>query len=143
MIMWSGGLDPKREARDKCKDIFPILKISKFDIGIIQMLFCCVAIVEPSVLKRKIWSRCIDCLVEILSMILPCAFWKSYAVTWASITAYKLVEYLVNIHLILFKNVDVVINVHFMVSKSDIFLVCNLFVVQNSDLKSKNMRDFV
>ena len=34
------------------------------------------------------------------------------------ITAYKLVEYLVNIHLMLFEQIQVAINVHFMVFKA-------------------------
>ena len=86
------------------------------------MLFCSVAKVESLVLKMEIWSCCIDCLVRTLSTNLDCAFIKSYAVTrWKPITIYKLVGYLVNIHLVLFKKIHVVINVHIMVFKYDIF----------------------
>ena len=45
----------------------------------------------------------IDCLDKTLSTDLHCTFRKSYAVTtWTPITAYKLVEYHTNLHLILF-----------------------------------------
>ena len=36
---------------------------------------------------------------------------------WTPVTAYKLVEYLVNIHLMLFKKIYVVTNVYFMIFK--------------------------
>ena len=97
MIM-SKDLDLQWGSRDKIQGNFPILKISKFDIGLIKMLFCSVAKVEPLVLKMKIWS----CFI----VLLDCAFRKSYAVTaWPSIIAFKLVEYLVNIHLMVLKKI--------------------------------------
>ena len=57
-----------------------ILKILKFDIGLIKILFCSVAKVEPLVLKRKIWLCCIDCFIKTLSTNLDSTFRKSYAV---------------------------------------------------------------
>ena len=134
-----GRLDPQWGFKEKIPDNFPIFKISKLDIGLIKMLFCSVAKVEPLVLKLKILSRCIDCLVKTLSNNLDCAFRKSYAVTtWTPITAYKLVEYLVGL---LFKNNNIVINVLFMFFKNGISLclqfICCVFC---SDLKSENMR---
>ena len=63
---------------------------------------------------------------------------------WTPNTAYKLVEYLVNVHLMLFKKNHGVFNVHFMFFKLDIFLclqfVCYAFC---SNLKSGNVRDFL
>ena len=68
------------------------------------MLFCSLAKVKPLVLKMKISLCCIDCLVKTLSTNLDCTFRKSYALTrWTPITAYKLVEYLINVHLMLLK----------------------------------------
>ena len=108
------------------------------------MLFSSVAKVEPLVLKSN-HVLFIDCIIKALSTNLGCIFRKSYEVTtWTPITAYKLVEYLVNIHLMLFKEIHVVLNVHCMVFKHDIFLclqfICYAFC---SDLKSENMRDSV
>ena len=45
------GLDPQWGSRDRIQDNFPILKIPKFDIGLMKMLFCSVAIIEALVLK--------------------------------------------------------------------------------------------
>ena len=45
MIM-SRGLDPQEGPRDKIQENLPVLKISKFDTGLIKMLFCSVAKVE-------------------------------------------------------------------------------------------------
>ena len=88
---WAGGLDPQCRFRDNIQDNFSILKISKFDIWLIKMLFFSIAKVEPLVLKMKIWS----CLIN-----LDCAFRKSYAITTSTpTTTYELVEHLVNIHL--------------------------------------------
>ena len=67
------------------------------------MLFCSVAKVKPMVLKRKIWS-CILFFVKTLNTNFDCTFRKSHAVTtWAPISAYKLIEYLVNIAVMLLK----------------------------------------
>ena len=70
------------------------------------------------------------------------AFRKSYAVTtWTPITTYKLVEYITNIHLMLFKKIHVVIKVHFTVFKHDIFLCVKfVFCAFCSDLKKENIR---
>ena len=59
MIM-SRGLEPQWGLREKIQDNFLILKMSKFDIGLET------AKVEPLILKMKIWSPCIDCLVKTL-----------------------------------------------------------------------------
>ena len=125
MIM-SRRVRPPWGSRDKVQDNFPILKISKFDIGLIKMLFYSVAKVEPLfffcfflplVLKMKIWSRGIDYLVKTLSANLDCAFRKSYAVTTRKpITVF---------------NHDIFLCLQF---------ICCAFC---SDLKSENMRDFV
>ena len=64
---WTEGLDPQWESKDKVWDNFPVSKISKFDSRLIKMLFCSVAyfvLLQLLVLKMKIWSRCIDCLVK-------------------------------------------------------------------------------
>ena len=76
---------------------------------------------------------------------LYCTFRKSYRVTWwTPITAYKLVEYLTNIHLMLFKKNHVATDVHFMVFKHDIFLCLQLICcVFCSNLKNENIRDSV
>ena len=90
------------------------------------MLYCSLAKVERLEVKKKILSR-IDCLVKTLSTKLDRTIRKPYGITtWTPITAYKLVEYLVDIHLMLYK----IIHVHFMVFKHDIFFVCNLLVVR-------------
>ena len=114
----------------------------KCGIKLIKLLFCSVAKEEPLVLKRKIWSRCI---VRTLSTNLNCTLRKYYTVTTQTpIAAYELVEYLVNMYLMVFEKIYVIINVHFMVFKHDIFLclqiICFAFC---SDLKNENMRDSV
>ena len=66
------------------------------------MLFCSVA---KSLIgfKKENLIMLYDSLVKTLSANLDCLFRKFYAVTmWTPIIAYKLVEYLANIHSMLF-----------------------------------------
>ena len=114
-----GLVDPQWGSRDRIQDNFLIWTISKFDIGLIKMLFCSVAIVEAKNENLITWY-----------WLSYSAFRTSYAVaTWAPITAYKLIEYLVKIHLILLKK-SCLINVHIMVFKHNTFLCLQLFVVR-------------
>ena len=68
----SSGIRHQWGFRDKIQDNFPLLTISKFDIGLIKMLFCSVANMEP--LKMRIWLHCIDHLAKTLSTNSDCAF---------------------------------------------------------------------
>ena len=79
-------------------------------------------------LKVKIWSCCIDCLIKTSSTNLDCTFRKFYAVAkWTPISACRLVEYLFNHHLMLFKKIDVVIGLQaWYCSLCAIYLLCVL-----------------
>ena len=48
------GVSPPMRVQGQNLGQVPILKISKFDIGLIKMLFCPIAKVEPLILKMKI-----------------------------------------------------------------------------------------
>ena len=48
------GLVPPMRVQGQNLEQVPILKISKFDIGLIKMLFCPIAKVESLILKMKI-----------------------------------------------------------------------------------------
>ena len=125
------------------RDNFSILKISQLDIR--PKCYFAVAKVKPLVLKMKI--DCIHCFVKTVSINFDSTFKQSHAVTtWTPITAYKLLEYLINIHSldVIQKKNNVVINVHLIVCKHDIFL-CLKFIdcAFCSDLKSENIRDSV
>ena len=72
-----------------------------------------------------------NCLVKTLSANLDCTFKKSYAVTmWTLITAYKLVEYFVNIHFMLFKKFMLYLMFILWSSCLTFFFISNLFVVR-------------
>ena len=82
------GVKPQWEPTDRIQDNFLILKISKLDIGLINILFCC--------FKKGTFGSKNENLITL--------YWLSYAITmWVPITAYKLAKYLFNIHLMLFK----------------------------------------
>ena len=48
------GVKPQSEPTDRIQDNFLILKISKLDIGLINILLCSISKKEPLVLKMKI-----------------------------------------------------------------------------------------
>ena len=99
--------------------------------GLIKALFCSVAEMEPLFLKGNICSCCIDCSVKTLSTNLDCIFRKSFAITTLKpISEYKLVEYLVNIHLMLSKKFILQFMFTFWSSSMLFFLAYKLFVVR-------------